>query len=140
VKPDKFREWVETARGLAAKVDRLDVADRELGKVLFYFPTDPSDSVWPHMELRQLLETLQSENVEAGIEVEQFNSRGVVNKAMFEGGAQEKVLAQTWRDIAEKLGLRWPRTRAMCERIASSWESDAKHEDERAEQQRLQLR
>jgi hypothetical protein len=140
VEPDKFGEWVKAARQLAAKSERIDVADREIGKVLFYFPSDPGDSVWPHLELRQLLETLQNDNIETGIELEQFNSRGVVNKAMFEGGAQERLLAQKWRDIAEKLGLRWPRTRAMCERIAASWESDGKREDERAEQQRLQQR
>lgn len=140
VNRDKLNEWMERTRQLAAKVDRLDVADREIGKVLFYFPSDPGDSVWPHVELRQLLETLQNENVETGIELEQANSRGVVSKAMFEGGEQERILAQKWRDMAERLGLRWPRTRAMCERIASYWESDAKHEDERAEKRRLQIR
>lgn len=136
---DKLRAWVERARQLAAKADRLDVADQEIGKVLFYFPSDPDDSIWPHVELRELLETLQSERVENGIELEQVNSRGVVTKAVFEGGTQERQLAQKWRDMAEKLGFRWPRTRAMLERIASYWETDAKHEDDRAEKRRLQL-
>ena len=139
VSSDKLNEWVEKARHLAVEVDRTDIADRELGKVLFYFPSDPNDSVWPHIELRRLLEKLQNENIEAGIELEQFNSRGVVNKELFEGGTQERVLAEKWRNIALGLGVRWPRTQAMCARIASCWDSDAKREDERAEKQKLQL-
>ncbi len=139
VDADKLNEWVERARQLAVEVDRNDVTDREIGKVLFYFPSDPNDSVWPHIELRRLLERLQNENLEAGIELEQFNARGVVNKGLFEGGTQERALAEKWRNWALGLGLRWPRTRAVCERIAALWESDAKREDERAKKQRLQM-
>jgi len=133
----KLKEWVEKARKLAAETDRVDIADQEIGKVLFHFPSDPNDSLWPHVDLRWLLEDLESENIERGIELEEANSRGVVTKAMFEGGAQERNLAQKWWTMAEKIGLRWPRTRAMFERLAAYWETSAKHEDDRAEKQRL---
>jgi hypothetical protein len=140
VNGDKLREWMEKARQLATQNDRLDIADQEIGKVLFYFPNDPNDSLWPHIELRKSLEDVKSKNIETGIELEQYNSRGVVQKEMFEGGTQERVLAQKWRENAENIGLSWPRTKAMLERIASSWEANAKWEDEQAEKGKLRFR
>lgn len=133
----KLREWVNKARLLAFKKDRANIADENIGKILFYFPTDPNDTAWPHIELRDLLENLESEHVERGIELEQFNSRGTTSRAFFEGGAQERALAQKWRNWADTLGVRWPRTKAMLDRIADYWEADAKREDLEAEKDRL---
>jgi hypothetical protein len=135
-----LRAWIDKARQLAAENDRLNIADQEIGKVLFHFPKDMDDGMWPHVELRNLIENIQSENVETGIALEQTNSRGVYTKAMFEGGKQEREFAKLWFERAENLGLRWPRTRALFERIAESWEAHAKWEDERAEKDRLKFR
>lgn len=140
VKGENLRSWVEDARKLSAEYDRLEISDQEIGKVLYYFPDDPDDGLWPHKELRDLLENVQNENIETGIALEQSNSRGVYSKAMFEGGVEERSFAQTWRERAECLGLRWPRTRALFERIAESWDAHAKWEDERAEKDRLRYR
>lgn len=140
VNGESLRSWVEDARKLSAECDRLEISDQEIGKVLYYFPDDPDDGLWPHKELRDLLENVQNENIETGIALEQSNSRGVYSKAMFEGGTEERGFAQTWRERAECLGLRWPRTRALFERIAESWDVHAKWEDERAEKDRLRFR
>ncbi|MDI6709899.1 MAG: hypothetical protein QME76_04325 [Bacillota bacterium] len=133
----KLRDWVREARQLAAERDRAVVADQHIGRVLFYLPTDSTDAAWPHVELRQLLEDLQSAEIELGIEIEQYNSRGTVNKQFFEGGKQERELAKKWRSWAETMGSAWPRTRALLERIANSWEAEAVREDQRAEKDRL---
>jgi hypothetical protein len=79
------------------------------------------------------LQKVSSEDVERGIETERQNMRGVVTKAMFEGGDQERTLAgqaRSWAKAAEK----WPRTHGMLLRLAESWEAWAAHEDERAKQ------
>jgi hypothetical protein len=136
VNGEKLREWVEIARLLAKEKDRAVIADQHIGKILYYFPSDPNDFAWPHIELRKLLEDLQSNEVEKGIQIEQFSARGVYSKALFEGGVQERELAKKWLNWAEIIGLRWPRTRAMLERIAASWEANAKREDESAEKDR----
>lgn len=108
--------------------------------MLLYYPEDPTDSMWPHKELRRFIEDMQNGQIEHGIEIEQFNSRGVVFKQMFEGGEQERLIATKWRSWAEKMDIRWMRTRAMLERIASGWSSHAKAEDERKEKDRLRFR
>lgn len=136
VNGNKLREWVEIARLLAKEKDRAVIADQHIGKILYYFPSDPKDSAWPHIELRNLLEDLRCKEIERGIEIAQFSARGVYTKAPFEGGMQERELAKKWRNWAEIIGLSWPRTRAMLESIAASWEAQAKREDESAEKDR----
>ncbi len=135
-----LRRWVTEARKLADEKDRTEIADVHIGHVLFYYPEDPKDSVWPHRELRQFIEDIQNNQIEHGIEIEQFNSRGVVSKEMFEGGKQERILAGEWRGYSEKLDIKWGRTRAMLERIAAGWDVHAKAEDERKEKDQLRFR
>lgn len=134
----KLREWVNRVRLLASEKDRANIADENIGKILFYFPSDPNDMAWPHIELRSLLEELENEHIERGIETEQFNSRGTTSRGVFDGGSQERELAKRWRDWEDTLGVRWPRTRAMLDRIADSWEDVAKREDSQAMKNRLQ--
>jgi hypothetical protein len=132
-----LKEWAIEARKLAAELDRTDVADLHIGHVVFYYPVDPTDLIWPHIEIRELIETVQSSKLEQGIEIEQFNSRGVVSKALFEGGKQERALAAKWRGWAEKMDSRWLRTKIMLERIAASWDAHADAEDQRTEKEKL---
>ena len=105
--------------------------------MLFYYPVDPTDLIWPHIELRKLIEVVQSNKLEHGIEIEQFNSRGVVSKALFEGGTQERDLAAKWLSWAEKIDIRWIRTKVMLERIAASWDAHADAEDQLTEKEKL---
>lgn len=134
-----LKDWGTEARKLAAGQDRADIADLRIGHVLFYYPVDPTDLIWPHIELRKLIEAVQSNELEHGIEIEQFNSRGVVSKALFEGGTQERDLAAKWRSWAEKIDIRWLRTKVMLERIAASWDAHAIAEDQRTEKERLRF-
>lgn len=139
VNGDLLRQWVQDARCLAAEKDRVAVTDQHIGHVLYYSPSDPTDCIWPHIKLRQLLEELQSHDIEIGIENEQFNSRGVTTKGLYEGGKQEREIAIKWRAWADAINLRWIRTKSLLERIADSWERHAQKEDERAEKDRLRL-
>jgi hypothetical protein len=135
-----LKDWVAEARKLAADQDRTEMADLHIGHVLFHYPEDPTDSLWPHRELRRFIEDIQNEQIEHGIEIEQFNSRGVVSKELYEGGKQERLIAIKWRGWAGKMDIGWIRTRAMLERIASGWDAHAKREDERTEKDRLRFR
>ena len=82
------------------------------------------------------MEKLHSDYVEEGIEIERRNMRGVVTKAMFEGGGQERALADQARSWA-KAAENWPRTHDMLIRLAEAWQAWAGHEDERAKQDEM---
>jgi hypothetical protein len=137
VDAEELREWITESRMLASEKDRKSVADQHIGNVFYYYPRDPSDSAWPHVELRNLIEELKSDDIEKGIALEQYNSRGVVSYGLYEGGDQERTIAEKWRNWARTVGIRWPRTQNMLERIAASWNREATQRDVEAEKERL---
>jgi len=128
---DALHSWVREVRRLAEDVDRVDIAEEHIGQLLAHAPRDPEDRAWPHRSVRDLIEELASEHVERGVEIERHNMRGVVSKAMFEGGRQERALADEARRWARS-SARWPRTAAMLLSVARSWDTAAEREDERA--------
>ena len=127
--------WINEVRQLGAETDRAAVTDNLIGRLLAHSPPDP-DGGWPHRAVRGQVERIQSEELERGIQLERFNMRGVHGKQIFEGGAQERALANEnarWADIAAA----WPRTSALLRAIAKSWRLDAEREDTEAAQRKL---
>ena len=86
--------------------------------------------------MRQLLEELDSDEIERGLMIERFNMRGAHFKGAYEGGAQERVLAEQYRAWAKSMP-NWPRTTAILEKIAAGWDHQASQEDIRAEQDKM---
>jgi hypothetical protein len=80
--------------------------------------------------VRNLIESLRSEELERGLSVGVYNKRGV--HAREPGGNQERRLAQQFREYARRVEGKWPRTALMLDGIAQGYESEAKREDERA--------
>jgi hypothetical protein len=129
--------WVDQARLLAEQTDRAEVADQTIGQVLYFTPPDQQDDAWPHRAVRDLIERIASEHLETGIRLGQFNARGVTSRGPFEGGVQERALANRWRTWADQVGPRWPRSQRLLRVIAEQWEREARREDDEAEQNRI---
>jgi len=135
VDPAILNKWVRDVRELAAKEDRTVIADQYIGHTLAHAPAD-ADGGWPHRTIREIIEELRSTELERGINIGRFNMRGAFNKAIYEGGKQERGLAEqarSWAKIAEK----WPRTHAMLLEIAKDWDAHAEREDQRAKQDEM---
>ena len=77
VNAEKLHSWVSEARKLAIDVDRAVLCDQKIGEILFFLPKDDEDGHWPHRCLRKLLEDNESIDIETGLEIAQFNARGV---------------------------------------------------------------
>jgi hypothetical protein len=125
-----LRDWVRAVRHLGSEADRSAITDEFVGHVLAHAPTDP-DGAWPHRTIRDLIEEMESDHLELGINVERFNSRGVQTRAIYEGGGRERINAEQARNWA-RATRSWPRTSSMLEDIAKSWDRHAHDEDERA--------
>lgn len=129
-------EWCLEVRRLAIEADRVRVTDQYIGQLLAHSPLSNNDKTWPHGSVRSVIERLESDDIETGIQIERFNMRGVYTKAIGEGGKQERAFADqaaAWAKAASET----PRTSAMLRRIAESWLIHAEHEDVRAEKNRL---
>jgi alpha/beta superfamily hydrolase len=129
--------WAMEVRRLAHEQDRGIIAEQRIGHVLAHAPAD-ADGSWPHRVVRELVEELNSDQVEMGIAIERFNMRGGFTKAMYEGGGQERSLAAQAQEWA-KFATKWPRTHAMLIGISQSWDEQAKRENERARQDELRF-
>lgn len=100
--------------------------------MLRYGPSEDGGA-WPDAAIRHVIEDVASADLETGLEIEVFNSRGVTTRGPVEGGRQEHELAERYAGYAAAIGGRWPRTTALLRRIAGVFEADARQEDAKAE-------
>jgi hypothetical protein len=62
--------------------------------------------------------------------------RGVHGRGVYEGGDQERDLAEMYRRAASQ-AVAWPRTAALLQAIVTTWEAQAKYVDTEAAQRRM---
>lgn len=122
--------WVAAAREECAAVDRPEIGDLLIGKLLSHAPSD-SDDTWPCLAVRNVMEDLNSEEVFRGFDCQVFNNRGSTFRDLKEGGAQERELARKYEEFAEKIQAGWPRVAGVLRRISESYRHDAASVDER---------
>jgi hypothetical protein len=132
IDPSALADWVKRAREGAAERGLGPIGDDTIGHVLSCAPNGP-DGAWPHPAVRDVIESVGSELLEAGIEVGLLSSRGVVARDPLGGGSHEHQLAEKLEGHAAKSRDGWPRTTAMLRRIASAYRTQAQYQDQRAE-------
>jgi len=115
--------FVENARQLCREADRLEVCDSTLGQVLAYAPAD-SDEIWPCEAVRELLDRPELEDMRNGFKIGIRNKRGVTTRACGEGGAQERRLADYYRQQAQALACSHVYVAEALEAMARSYEAD----------------
>ena len=120
--------WVTEVRKMLSEVGRLSVGDRCIGRVLVYGPA-PENDAWPSKPICDLIEEVASDELEDGFYLELHNSRGVTTRSITEGGEQERELVEQYRRCARNTAQTWPRTAALLNRIARSYDADARRHD-----------
>lgn len=131
---DQTQEWVTKARTALEVNGRAVVASVVIGEALSGPATDP-DGTWPCAAVRDVLEIEQDKRLEEGLAIGRFNQRGVTTRGPYDGGSQERALAQTYRAWADKVRADWPRAGAVLDGLADGYDADARREDAQAEQQ-----
>jgi hypothetical protein len=134
----KLTQWVDAVREKAALQDRAVIADQQIGNILAHSQVDSEDKCWPHRSIRNLLEKLSSDEINLGLKIGRLNMRGVVSRSLYEGGVQERALASQYNEWAILLQTRWPKMSRVLKTMANEWEDQAKWEDTRAEQEKLE--
>lgn len=127
-----MQEWVKQARLQLSGLDREDIGDELIGQTFAHAPVD-ADGIWPPAPVRDLIESIGSRDLENGVVTGRLNSRGVAWRGVYDGGSQERTLAEQYKQWSLAVQVRWPRTARILRTIAESYEREADREDERAQ-------
>ncbi len=131
-----LNDWVNKVRELAGECGRIEVADMHIGQVLAQYPK--KDNNWPSDEICTIIESINTDSIKNNFACAVFNQRGTVTKSPFEGGDQERKLAEYFNDLATNHKNKFPSVASVLEKLSKSYEQDAKREDERAEKRELE--
>lgn len=127
----KLEAWAAEVLRKTREDGRGAVGSDEVAKVLARAPRG-SDGLWPCVAARKLLETGLYPELDDDLALAKQNRRGLTGRALGEGGAQERDIAERYRDAARQLEASYPRTAAMLDNLARRYESEADREDARA--------
>lgn len=125
---EKLDNWVDQARKLSSEAGRGGIGDHQIGNYLGHC-SGGADGIWPHEAVRNVIERVKSSEMERGLAISRFNSRGIVSRGIYDGGRQEKELAARYRDNAHNLELSFPRTASILRELADDYDRHAHYED-----------
>ncbi len=136
---EELLKWTLETRKLCREIGRLKVCDIQIGHVLSKTPQDKEATTWPPEYVCQLIDTIESEDITHGFEVQVYNNRGTTTRGMSEGGRQERALVEKYKNWSKQLATKYPRTAACLNSIADSYECDAKRQDQSSEWNSLEF-
>ncbi|MEW9572747.1 HigA family addiction module antitoxin [Rhodanobacter sp. Si-c] len=123
----RLSRWIATVRKMAAELDRTEIADVSIGKLLAHAPAG-EDGVWPCKPVRDVMEELQLEDMMHGAHTGLYNLRGVHWRG--EGGDQERGLAEKYRGWAKALQISHPFVSSkLLMGMVRTYEREASDED-----------
>ena len=128
ISASELNNWVTAARTAAREVNRLEVCDIKIGEVLAHAPSD-EEGVKPCVPVREIIEACESDEIVRGFAIGLYNLRGPRWKGLYEGGQQERELADTYERYARACETEWPRTAAALRSVAQSYLLEAEAED-----------
>jgi excisionase family DNA binding protein len=126
-----LKQWVDDARLEFAETNRADIGDELIGQVLSASP-DGADGLWPAEPVREIIETIGSQDLESGIHTGVINARGFTSRGIFDGGKLEWDLATRYRELSKQTASRWRRTSRVLRRLAEDYERQARQNDAEA--------
>lgn len=133
-----LNNWIAKVRDLAAKSDRLEVADMQIGQLLAQYPDNEENELnWPPDEICSIIEEINTDSLKDNFSTATFNKRSFSSRDPFEGGERERNLAKYFNKLAINKN-KYPNVAAILSRLAKGYDQDAIKEDERAQRDRLE--
>lgn len=140
--PDAEREsrleaWAVEVLDRTREDGRAEVGSTHVAEVLVRAPIGP-DGIWPCLAARRLLERGTYSRLSRDLQLAKRNARGMTRRALDEGGVQERELAAEYRGSAAKLQDEFPRTAAMLDELARTYEQEAEEHEPEARRHRIE--
>jgi hypothetical protein len=125
-KADELLRWIEQVRAGCAALARTTSGDKSLGKLLSHSPAAP-DEVWPCAPVRDVLEQVLNRDVDQGLHIALYNSRGAHVRG--EGGGAEREIAAKYGSWAKAMEYTHPRVAAFLRSMEKAYLHDAEWHD-----------
>ncbi|MFC7925192.1 helix-turn-helix domain-containing protein [Microbacterium laevaniformans] len=125
---DHLTTWVRAARLAFSESARTSIGDEVIGEILATSPIG-ADGAWPAEPVREIVESVGSARLDTGLAIGRFNQRGIHSRDLFDGGAQERTLEETYRAWSTQTTSRWPRTARILRGMAEDYAREAEHHD-----------
>lgn len=131
-----LQEWVVKVRQLAKAVDRLEVADSEIGKILAQYPENIPE--WPQEAIFQTIEEINTRSIKSGYSTAMFNKRGSTTRGPYDGGNIERAKARYFEKLETNFQYKYPNVAEIFKHMKQRYLEDAKREDEEAQRNKLE--
>ncbi len=132
INADAFAAWNAEARRLAKEAGRQSIAEHMLGQAYARFVSRRPWESWLPEALADFLDLPDASKLREGFEIGVRNARGVTMRNPYDGGAQERQLADKFRKAADRYSLTHPRLAASIRNLAAAYDREAKREDDQA--------
>lgn len=120
---DHFVQWLQDVKAVSAKSGHLNVALTQIGKVLFYAPSDDKSGFWINASVADALNDKNAQKIRDGFCLAIYNSRGA--HWVDPTGKPEKELAVKYKKQAEEAELAgYQRLAVSLQSIANSYEKE----------------
>lgn len=120
---------VRRARQGLARTGHVEVGDTKIGELLVRVPAADGE-LWPPIVVCELLEEMQSDNLDDGMYLGVVNGRGVTTRFPGDGGEQEMALVTKYEAAVRKPVAHFRATRVL-RRLVGHYRDLARREDER---------
>lgn len=125
---EAFRAWITEACRITKESGHSEITQIEIGMVLIYAPQDPN-GLWIHKAVAAVLDEGAMGRMRFNFMLALKNQRGVHS---FSHGAQERILAQGYREKAEALDLAgFTRLATTMRELADQYDADAERDERR---------
>lgn len=125
---ETFRAWITKARRITEETGHGEITQIEIGKVLTHAPQDPN-GLWIHKAVAAVLDEGATGRMRFNFMLALKNQRGVHS---FSHGAQERILAQGYREKAEALEMEgFIYFATMMRELADQYDKDAEFDEHR---------
>ncbi|MCY4532220.1 MAG: hypothetical protein OXC84_07845 [Gammaproteobacteria bacterium] len=125
IDPEVFSEWICSVRKLAHEQDRSVDTDETIGAWLSDWPHKNNLDSWPAPVIADLLDQDDCEDIRRGFITGVYNSRGVSSRMPYDGGDQEREIANKFRTFGAAWEGQKPNLAVMIENLAKSFEVDS---------------
>ncbi|WP_254439748.1 hypothetical protein [Ruegeria arenilitoris] len=132
VSEEQFRAWADEAMRLATEADRKEVAEVHIGALLARLARRRAWDNWLPTCILDFLDQRENDGLRRHFMIGVANARGVTSRGPYDGGAQERRLAERYRELATSFGNSHPRVSEMLFAIAEGYEEDARRADDQA--------